>query len=120
VHLLGYVRQADLPWLYAGARLFVYPSFQEGFGFPPLEAMASGIPTIASRSSSLIENLEGAAELVHASDREGLADAMRRLLSDERLRARRREQGLARAASFRWEQTAQATLACYQQLATGR
>ena len=72
VHLPGYISQGDLPLLYAGARLFVYPSLEEGFGFPPLEAMACGVPTIASLSSSLAENLREAAELVPPDDTEAL------------------------------------------------
>jgi glycosyltransferase involved in cell wall biosynthesis len=95
----------------------VYPSLEEGFGFPPLEAMASGIPTISSRSSSLQENLEGAAELVDPLDCAALTKAMRLLLGDERLREERRHAGLARAAEFRWERTARGTLACYEDLA---
>jgi glycosyltransferase involved in cell wall biosynthesis len=117
VHLLGYIARRDLPWLYAGARLFVYPSLYEGFGFPPLEAMACGVPTIASCSSSLAENLRGAAELVPPSDEGALAIAIDRLLQDERLRTEYREKGLARAAEFRWEKTARQTLNCYMQLA---
>ena len=97
--------------------MFVYPSFQEGFGFPPLEAMACGVPTVASDGSSLAENLQGAAELVPAGDRSALAAAIRRLLDDAQLRRRRTEQGLARAAQFRWEETARRTLACYRELA---
>jgi alpha-1,3-rhamnosyl/mannosyltransferase len=117
VLLPGYVPQGDLPWLYAGARLFVYPSLQEGFGFPPLEAMACGVPTIASLSSSLAENLRGAAELVPPDDGEALTAAMRRLLEDEQLHAQYRTLGLARAAQFRWEETARQTLNCYKALA---
>jgi len=114
VHLLGYVAQSDLPWLYAGARLFVYPSLQEGFGFPPLEAMACGVPTISSLSSSLAENLQGAAELVPPDDEDGLTAAMHQLLYDDVRRAKYRQEGLARIAKFRWEQTAQDTLNCYR------
>lgn len=117
VHLLGYIPSSDLPWLYRGAELFVYPSLREGFGFPPLEAMACGVPTVAAFSSALAENLRGAAELVPPDDGEALTAAMRRLLSDEQLRAQRREQGLMRAAEFRWEETARQTLRCYQHLA---
>ncbi len=120
VHLTSYVHQDDLPWLYAGARLFVYPSWHEGFGFPPLEAMASGVPTIASRSSALAENLEGAAELVAPGDVEALTAAMRRLLHDDRLRLERTEQGLRRAAQFRWDQAARQVIGCYEELARSR
>jgi glycosyltransferase involved in cell wall biosynthesis len=117
VHLIGYVAQEDLPWLYGGARLFVYPSIEEGFGFPPLEAMACGVPTISSLGSSLLENLQGAAELVNPEDERALAAAMGRLLEDEPHRARLREQAFARVRQFRWEHTARQTLACYQELA---
>jgi glycosyltransferase involved in cell wall biosynthesis len=120
VHLLGYVAQEDLPWLYAGARLFVYPSLEEGFGFPPLEAMACGIPTLSSLTSSLLENLQGAAELVNPRDAQELTTAMGRLLEDEPHRARLRQEALARVEQFRWEQTARQTLACYQELAAAR
>jgi glycosyltransferase involved in cell wall biosynthesis len=120
VHFIGYVDRDDLPRLYAGARLFVYLSLHEGFGFPPLEAMACGVPTIASLSSSLTENLRGAAELVPLADVQVLTAAMTRLLRDEELRANARERGLARAAQFRWEQTARETLQCYEELAAER
>jgi len=114
VHLAGYVDQQDLPAVYAGARLFVYPSLHEGFGFPPLEAMACGVPVISTLSSSLIENLEGAAELVPPDDVTALADAIRRLLTDDTLRAKRRTQGLEQASHYRWDQTARETLKSYQ------
>lgn len=120
VHLIGYASQTDLPCLYAGARLFVYPSLYEGFGFPPLEAMACGTPTVSSRSSSLVENLEGAADLVEPTDTAALTAAMRRLLQDEGHRTERRAQGLARAARFRWEETARQTIACYEDLGARR
>jgi alpha-1,3-rhamnosyl/mannosyltransferase len=120
VHLLGYIPQCDLPWLYAGARLFVYPSLQEGFGLPPLEAMACGVPTIASLSSALADNLRGAAELVPPDDGAALTAAMKRLLQDAQLHAQYRTQGLARAAQFRWEETARHTLNCYKTLAALR
>lgn len=114
VHLAGYVDQQDLPAVYAGARLFVYPSLHEGFGFPPLEAMACGVPVISTRSSSLAENLEGAAELVEPDDLAALADAMQRLLTDDRLRGKRQGQGLEQARQYRWEQTARETVKSYQ------
>lgn len=106
VHLAGYVDQKDLPAVYAGARLFVYPSLFEGFGFPPLEAMACGVPVISTLSSSLTENLAGVAELVAPDDVAALAD--------ETLWAKRRTQGLEHANNYRWEQTARETLKSYQ------
>lgn len=116
VHLPGHVRQDLMAPLMCGARLFIYPSLAEGFGFPPLEAMACGVPTIASHTTSLAENLEGAAELVSPRNTDALAAAMAKLLDDEQLRDRLRRQGLERAKAFRWEQTALATLACYKEL----
>jgi glycosyltransferase involved in cell wall biosynthesis len=117
VHRLGYVGQDELVALYGGARLFVYPSRGEGFGFPPLEALACGTPTIVTDSSSLAENLRGVAELVPPDDVPALTAAMRRLLRDPALRAARRRLGLERAATFRWDETARATRACYAELA---
>lgn len=114
IRVTGYIAQNDLPALYTGATLFVYPSLQEGFGFPPLEAMGCGVPTVSSRSSSLVENLQGAAELVAPDDIEALTNAMKRLLQDKSLHAKRKAQGLKRAATFRWEGTARQTLACYR------
>jgi glycosyltransferase involved in cell wall biosynthesis len=114
VHLAGYVDQQDLPAVYAGARLFVYPSLHEGFGFPPLEAMACGVPVISTLSSSLIENLERSAQLVPPEDVAALTDAMRRLLTDDALWAKRRTQGLEQAGRYRWDQTARETIKSYQ------
>jgi glycosyltransferase involved in cell wall biosynthesis len=120
VHLVGYIHQKDLPLVYAGATLFVYPSLQEGFGFPPLEAMACGAPTISSQTSSLIENLQGAAKLVPPDDPECLTEAIHQLLNDEGIREQYRREGFARASKFRWEETALQTLSCYQEVALGR
>lgn len=116
VHAPGFVPDADLPALYRGARLFVYPSLAEGFGFPPLEAMACGVPVVASTGSSLGENLAGAADLVSPGDADGLAAAMRRMLCDEGHRQARIRDGLTRAAAFRWDDTARRVVACYRDL----
>jgi glycosyltransferase involved in cell wall biosynthesis len=117
VHVRGFVAHEDLPWLYRGARLFAYPSLGEGFGFPPLEAMACGVPVLSAPNSALAETLTGAAELVSPTDVPALEDGMRRLLDDDALRSRRIEQGIRRAAAYRWEQTARAVQACYRELA---
>ena len=117
VHFLGYVPENDLPALYGGATVFAYPSLAEGFGFPPLEAMACGVPVVATRTSALEDNLTGAAELVLPEDATALAAAIARLLGDERLRDERRAAGLARAAGFRWDASARETLDCYRELA---
>lgn len=119
VRILGYVDQKDLPALLSGARLFVYPSLQEGFGFPPLEAMACGVPTVSSDNSALAENLAGAAELVPPEDTDALSDGMLRMLRDDALRAQRKEQGRRCAERFQWDRTAELTRDCYEELRSG-
>jgi glycosyltransferase involved in cell wall biosynthesis len=113
----GYVGRRDLLHLYQNASVFVCPSLQEGFGLPPLEAMACGIPTIATETSSLKENLSGAAILVPVDSVTALADALAAASNQPEMRARLRSQGLARARQFSWENTARKTLECYQGLA---
>lgn len=120
VRLTGWVEPVDLPSLYAEAEAFVYPSLEEGFGLPPLEAMASGVPVVASSCPSMVENLHGAAELVPPGDRRALTEALRRVLSDAGRRSELRQRGSERAASFRWETAARATHALYAELAEKR
>ncbi len=117
VHVTGYVEARDLPALYAGARAFAYPSLAEGFGLPPLEAMACGVPVVASTDPALAENLGDAALLVDPLDVDALACALRRVLVDEDLRATLVARGRARAAAFGWERTAADMLACYREIA---
>ena len=116
VHRKGFVAAEDLPWYYAAAKVCAYPSIQEGFGFPPLEAMACGVPVVSSESSSLAENLDGAAILVPPDNTRALAEALLRLLSDPALRARMREAGLERAARFNWDETARRTIEVYKRV----
>jgi glycosyltransferase involved in cell wall biosynthesis len=116
IHLPGYIAEDDLPFVYAGAALLVYPSLLEGFGFPPLEAMAMGVPVIATDTSSLRENLAGAAVLVPPNDEKRLAEAMRILLTDETARATAVDAGLMRSQSYRWDRFAAETFACYEEL----
>jgi glycosyltransferase involved in cell wall biosynthesis len=101
VRELGYVDDALLPGLYAGAEAFVLPSLHEGFGLPCLEAMASGTPVVATTAGALPETCADAALLVDPLDAGALADAVLAALGDERLVAA----GLERAAQFTWERT---------------
>lgn len=106
VRFLGFVPQEDLPALYNLALALLYPSLYEGFGLPPLEALACGTPVLTSRVSSLPEVVGEAAVLVDPADVSSIREGLRRLLEDEELRTRLREQGLARASEFTWEKAA--------------
>jgi len=116
LHLAGYVPQEDLVALYNAASMLVFPSFYEGFGFPPLEAMACGTPVITSKISSLTEVTDGCALLVNPYDEEGLAEAMHRMALDGGLRETLIAKGLVRARQFSWERAAQETLRVYEQM----
>jgi glycosyltransferase involved in cell wall biosynthesis len=105
---LGYVDDALLPGLYAGARALVLPSLHEGFGLPALEAMASGTPVVAAARGALPETCGDAALLVEPEPG-AIADTLERAMSDETLRERLRNAGLERAARFSWERTARRT-----------
>jgi glycosyltransferase involved in cell wall biosynthesis len=114
---VGYVPDETLPALYSGAALFVYPSFFEGFGFPPLEAMACGVPVVCSWVTSLPEVVGEAVLLVDPSSVEDIATGMRRVLTDPALRAALVAKGLRRAAEFTWDRTAERTREVYGQAA---
>lgn len=114
VKMAGYVRPGDLPVLYGGAAAVVYPSLYEGFGLPVLEAMASGVPVLASATSCFPEVAGDAALLVDPTSIEAIAEGLWSILSDEALRRDLIVKGLARAASFSWERTARATLDVYR------
>ena len=115
----GYIPPDELPLWYNAAELFVYPSLYEGFGLPPLEAMACGTPVITSNVSSLPEVVGEAGLTVDPMDSEGLAEAMNQVLSDGILRQSMREQGFARAGRFSWAKAARETVEVYQR-ALGR
>jgi alpha-1,3-rhamnosyl/mannosyltransferase len=111
---LGYVDEADLPVLYAGARGFVFPSFYEGFGLPVLEAMASGIPVLCSDRASLPEVAGGAGLLVNPQDGDALRMGIERLLEDDVWRASAVAQARAISARFTWQRTAEETAGVYR------
>lgn len=116
VAFTGYVPVEDLPGLYSGTDLFVYPALYEGFGLPPLEAMACGTPVVASNAASLPEVLGDAALLVNPRDTKGLASAMLEVLSDSVLARRLSGLGLARAGKFSWDRTASETVEVYREV----
>lgn len=109
--LEGHVEEAALPALYAGAAAFAFPSLAEGFGLPPLEAMACGVPVVASRAGALPETLGDAALLVDPRNVPELRDALAAVLTDAELRARLVERGRARAGEFPPERTGAALAA---------
>ena len=116
VHFLGPVSNVDLPALYAGAELFVFPSLYEGFGLPVLEAMACGTPVACSNASSLPEVTGDAALLFDPADVNEMAAAAQQLLGDQALRRELSEKGRVQAARFTWEHTAQETLRRYRSI----
>jgi glycosyltransferase involved in cell wall biosynthesis len=117
IKLLGYVDDADLPALYSGASLFVYPSFYEGFGMPPLEAMACAIPVITSDNSSLPEVVGEAGILINAKDTAQISNAIKKVLSDPELAKTLSEKGLAQAGRFEWQTGAKQLVKLFARLA---
>lgn len=113
VEYRGYVPDGDREALFAGAALLAIPSLDEGFGLPALEAMAAGVPVVASTRGALPEVLRGSGLLVEALDVVGLCDAMATLLFDEARALACAEAGLARARTFTWERTARAVHGAY-------
>lgn len=117
VILTGYVPESDLPALYSGALCFVYPSYFEGFGLPPLEAMQCGAPVIVGDKTSLPEVVGDAGILMDPFDVDDMAAAIEKVISDSNLREQLRVKGLERAKLFNWQKTARQTLAAYQKAA---
>jgi glycosyltransferase involved in cell wall biosynthesis len=117
IHHLGQVDDPALAALYRRAGCLMMPSLDEGFGLPALESMASGTPVVASNRGSLPEVVGDAGLLVDPEDREAIAEAVCRVLSDLSLRRTLKRKGRERAACFTWEATARRTLAVYEQIA---
>jgi glycosyltransferase involved in cell wall biosynthesis len=118
VIVTGYVAEEELPRLYRAATALVYPSLFEGFGLPPLEAMACGTPVITSNTSSLPEVVGEAALTVDPYDEAALGQAMLEVVSDEELRARLRAAGRERARRFTWRAMAEKTLGLYREVSS--
>jgi alpha-1,3-rhamnosyl/mannosyltransferase len=114
VRYLGYVDSAKRRALYEGARLFVQPSFEEGFGIPVLEAMTAGVPVVAANRGSLPEVLGGAGLLIDPQEPGGLAAALARILNDDSFAAACVAKGIQRSQQFRWSETAESVYEVYQ------
>jgi glycosyltransferase involved in cell wall biosynthesis len=112
----GYMPDADLPAIYAGAQALAFPSEFEGFGLPVLEAMASGAPVVCSCTSSFPEVAGDAALMIDPLDVDALHDALRRVMSSQELADDLCRRGLAQAARFSWERAARETVAIYRRL----
>jgi glycosyltransferase involved in cell wall biosynthesis len=117
VRFLGYMPDETLAVLYRLTSVFVFPSLYEGFGLPPLEAMASGAPVVTSNVSSLPEVAGDAAVLVDPYDPRSIADGIRRVLAEPELQAALRERGLRRAGEFSWEQSIRRVRQIYGEIA---
>jgi len=116
IQMLGYVEHEHLPPLYSLASVFVFPSLYEGFGYPPLEAMACGTPVITSNVSSLPEIVQGAGIMVEPHDHHGLSREIQKVLTKKALRDKLRKKGYQRARSFGWKQTAQQAVGIFKDL----
>lgn len=114
LRLLGYVADELIPPLYAGAAAFAYPSRYEGFGLPPLEAMASGAPVITGNLTSLPEVVGDAGVMVDPDDVDAMREGLRRLLEDRAFADDLRQRGLLRAGTFSWDRCARETFAVYE------
>jgi glycosyltransferase involved in cell wall biosynthesis len=116
VVLPGYISESDLPIILGQAIALIYPSLYEGFGFPPLEAMACGTPVIASRAGAIPEITGGNALLIDPLDIAGFRDAMRRIIEDKKLSLNLSDQGRKWVSQFTWERTARETARIYENI----
>src|SRR5262249_43252408 len=116
ISILGYVSPADLAYWYAAATIFAFPSLDEGFGMPVLEAMAAGLPVVTSNRSALPEVAGDAAVLIDPDDTPAIAQALRDLTQNRDLRHDLVRRGLARANLFSWKKAVHETWEVYRQL----
>jgi glycosyltransferase involved in cell wall biosynthesis len=119
IEVTGYVSDEELERLYRSATLFAFPSLDEGFGMPVLDAMARGVPVLTARSSACAEVAADAALLVDPAESGAIAEGLRSLAGDGELREHYRRLGLERAKQFSWERAAIATWAAYQEVLAG-
>ena len=119
IRTLGFIKDEELPALYSAASSFVYPSLYEGFGMPPVEAMACGCPVICSARGSLEEVVGKAALIVEPEDISSMEDALVKFYSSSELRANFRQKGLLRASDFSWKKAARETLSAYSAAVAG-
>ena len=111
-----YVPETDLAALYTGAMCFVYPSYFEGFGIPPLEAMRCGTPTITGNRTCFPEIIGDGGLMVDPFDERAIGEAILKIFLDSKLRAELREKGIRRANLFEWKETARQTLRVYERV----
>lgn len=116
IHYLRYVKNEDLPYLYSLAKVFVYPSLYEGFGLPPLEAAACGVPIVASKRSSLPEILQDAAYFVNPEDSQDIANAIRNSLTESLEQDHRIQRGFEVVKQYTWESMSVQILKVYQEV----
>jgi glycosyltransferase involved in cell wall biosynthesis len=112
----GYVDRNDLPFVYQMADVFVFPSLYEGFGFPPLEAMACGTPVVSSSRGALNETVAGAALTIDPSNIQQITQAIISMITDSALREKHIRMGLKQSSLFNWEKTARETLSVYEEV----
>ncbi|RMF71017.1 MAG: glycosyltransferase family 1 protein, partial [Planctomycetota bacterium] len=114
VRLLGFMNDSQLAAVYGACTALVWPSFYEGFGLPPLEAMSCGAAVIVSQAASLPEVVDDAGPLLDPADAESWTAAMARMADDEKFRTACRERSMRQAAKFSWRRCVEDTVACYR------